>query len=109
MFPCLHWPKQYTTNSGILEHAKSHTTSLQCELCPKSTEKHYNSKYALAQHTKGMHGGGWTVPCNDNFKWKSRYSRHVSTCEECKQIWKQKKKERYHFIESSAEDSDKDA
>ena len=109
LFPCLHCPKKYTTNSGMLEHAKSHTTSLQCELCPKTTEKCYNTKYSLAQHTKGMHGGGWTAPCNHNFKWKSRYSRHLSTCEECKQIWKQWKKEHYHFIESSAEDSDKDA
>ena len=109
LFPCLHCPKKYTTNSGMLEHAKTHTTSLQCELCPKSTKKRYNNKYSLAQHTKGMHGGGWTAPCKANFKWKSRYSRHLSTCEKCKQIRKQQKKERYHFIESSVEDSENDA
>ena len=43
LFPCLHCPKKYTTNSGMLEHAKTHTTSLQCELCPKSTEKQHLS------------------------------------------------------------------
>ena len=43
LFPCLHCTKKYTTNSGMLEHAKTHTTSLQCELCPKSTEKQHLS------------------------------------------------------------------
>ena len=71
LYKCLHCPKEYTTNSGMLKHAKSHGTSLQYELCPLSTEKRYNSKYSLAQCTRHMYRGGWTSPCKMNFKWKS--------------------------------------
>ena len=106
LYRCLHCPKEYTTNSGMLEHAKSHGTSLQCELCLVSTEKRYNSKYSLAQHTRGMHGGGWTSPCKKNFKWKSRYSRHLGSCEDCKALHKLEQRKRYLFLEESDTDSD---
>ena len=104
LYRCLHCPKEYTTNSSMLEHAACHTTSLQCKLCPKSTEKRYNSKYGLAQHTRGMHGGGWTAPCSENFKWKSKYNRHLSRlCLDCKTYLKCKKKQRYLFTQDSTE------
>ena len=106
LYRCIHCPKEYTTNSGMLEHAKSHGTSLQCELCPASTEKRYNSKYSLAQLTRGMYGRGWTSPCKKNFKWKSRYSRHLGTCEDCKALRKLEKRKRYLFLKESETDSD---
>ena len=49
----------------MLEHAKSHNVNLECDLCPISVEKRYNSTYALAQHKRGMHGPGWNSPCGD--------------------------------------------
>ena len=79
LFPCLHCDKKYTTSSAMLEHAKSHNVNLQCDLCPLSVEKRYNSTYALAQHKRGMHGPGWNSPCGINYKWKSRYSRHLNS------------------------------
>ena len=108
LYRCLHCPNEYTTNSGMLEHAACHNTALKCELCPVSTEKTYNSKYALAQHTRGMHEGGWTAPCGENYKWKSRYNRHLKDCDDCKLYRKVKNKQRYLFIQDST-DSDSDA
>ena len=98
LFPCLHCDKKYTTNSAMLEHAKSHNVSLQCDLCPMSLGKRYNSTYALAQHQRGMHGPGWNTPCGRNYKWKSCYSRDMkSGCASCDQYRANKRKKRYFF------------
>ena len=98
LFPCLHCDKKYTTNSAMLEHAKSHNVNLQCDLCPMSVQKRYNSTYALAQHKRGMHGPGWNSPCGINFKWKSHYSRHLNSgCDTCDEYCANKRKKRFLF------------
>ena len=98
LFPCLHCDKKYTTNSVMLEHAKSHNVNLQCDLCPLSVEKRYNSMYALAQHKRGMHGPGCNSPCGINYKWKSHYSRHLNSgCDTCDQYHANKRKKRFLF------------
>ena len=79
----------------MLEHAKSHKVNLQCDLCPMSVEKRYNSRYALAQHKRGMHGPGWNSPCGINFKWKSHYSRHLNSgCDTCDEYHANKRKKK---------------
>ena len=61
LYRCLHCDQHFTLNSTMLVHATTHNTSIQCELCPKTSDKRYNSTYALALHTRGMHGLGWTT------------------------------------------------
>ena len=64
LYPCLHCDRKFTLNSTMLIHTKTHNTSLQCELCPITNEKRYNSRYALGQHVQGMHKGGWDSFCS---------------------------------------------
>ena len=58
LYRCLHCDWHFTLNSTMLVHAATHNTSIQCELCPKTSDKRYNSTYTLALHTRGMHGPG---------------------------------------------------
>ena len=83
LYPCLHCKRSFTLNSTMMIHTKTHSTQLQCELCPKDLEKCYNSQYALGIHQQGMHHGGWNSFCGKNFKWKSKYSCHVKKCTLC--------------------------
>ena len=97
MYPCLHCPRQFTDNSTMMIHARTHNTVLKCELCPKSNEKTYNSRYAMDQHQRGMHGDGWDSFCGENFKWKSKYSRHMKKCTACLDERQRRQKARYFF------------
>ena len=98
LYPCLHCDRKFTLNSTMLIHAKTHNTSLQCELCPITNKKWYNSRYALGQHVQGMHKGGWDSFCGKNFKWKSKYSQHLKKCDTCEAEQIRKQKECHLFI-----------
>ena len=98
LYRCLHCDRHFTLNSpSMLVHAATHNTSIQCELYPKTSDKRYNSTYALALHTRGMHGPGWTSVCGINFKWKSAFTRHLKKCDTCKAAKEKQRKERYFF------------
>ena len=90
--------KKFTDKFSMKSHMKTHTTSLQCDLCPKDTEKRFNCEPSLSQHKRGQHGPGWTSYCGINYKWKSRYSRHIKKCTDCGKFRVQKRKERYLFL-----------
>ena len=83
LFPWLHCKRTFTLQSTMLIHTKTHSTELQCELCPKDATKCYNSQYALGIHQQDMHCGGWNSFCGKNFKWKSKYSCHIKKCAIC--------------------------
>ena len=95
MYPCLHCDRQFTDNSTMLIHTRTHNTALKCKLCPKNTEKTYNSQYTLDQHQRGMHSDGWTSFCGE--KWKSKYSRLLKKCTKCAGERERRKKARYLF------------
>ena len=45
LYPCLHCDRKFTLNSTMLVHTETHNTQVECELCPKSSMKRYNSTY----------------------------------------------------------------
>ena len=90
--------KEFTDKYSMKSHMKTHTTSLECDLCPTSTEKCFNCAQSLSQHKRGQHGPGWTSYCGINYKWKSRYSRHIKKCTACGKFRIEKRKERYLFL-----------
>ena len=97
LYRCLHCDRHFTLNSTMLVHAATHNTSIQCELCPKTSDKRYNSTYALALHTQRMHGPRWTSVCHINFKWKSAYTWHIKKCDTCQAAKEQERKQHYLF------------
>ena len=100
MYRCLHCTKEFTTNAAMLHHDKTHQTNITCDDCPaEERSKVYNSIENYRQHWRGAHGDGWTSPCNLNFKWKSKYHRHMNGCDTCKELNEQKKKKRFFKYE----------
>ena len=100
MYRCLHCTKQFTTNAAMLHHDKTHQTKITCDDCPEEERsKVYNSIENYRQHWRGAHGDGWTAPCDLNFKWKSKYHRHMKACDTCKAFNEKKKKDRFFNYE----------
>ena len=97
LYRCLHCDCHFTLNSTMPFHAATHNTSIQCELCPRTSDKRYNSTYALALHTQGMHSPSWTSFSGINYKWKSAYTHHIKKCGTCKAVKQQERKQRYLF------------
>ena len=95
---CSMCEKKFGSKCAKVFHEKSHNVHLKCDLCPKSTEKEFSNSVALGQHQRGMHGPGWTAFCGDNFKWKSKYTRHRSTCKRCIKHKADKKLARFSFL-----------
>ena len=95
---CSMCEKKFGSKCAKVFHEKSHNVRLKCDLCPKSTEKEFSNSVALGQHQRGMHGPGWTAFCGENFKWKSRYTRHRSTCKRCIKHKADKKLARFSFL-----------
>ena len=60
----------------------------------------YTSIQACNLHKRGMHGPGWTAKCGKHFKWKSKFSKHI-TKEDCKVCLKHRadiKLQRFLFL-----------
>ena len=79
-------------------HQRSHGVELACDLCPVTTTKRYSNDVALNQHKRGMHSEGWTSPCGNHFKWKSRYTKHMGGCKRCTKYRADKNMRRYNFL-----------
>ena len=82
-FGCNTCDKKFSSKAASRAHRKTHNLLIQCDLCPETNEKRYTSIQACNLHKCGMHGPGWTAKCGKHFKWKSKFSKHI-TKEDCK-------------------------
>ena len=72
-------------------HAATHDQKeYKCSSCLKT----FNSQPNLNQHTRGMHGPGWTALCGSNFQWPKEMHRHEDHCMVCASIHKKNQKAR---------------
>ena len=93
LWKCRDCGTAFNSEDSLKTHKQKHVTKLPCSDC----DKFFNSKDTLAQHWRGEHGEGWTAPCGDNFKWKSRYHRHMNRCDECIDLNAEESRQRYLF------------